>query len=462
MNRFTLSIYVLLLVLAVLSLPLLGSVAYAADDSWVTLEPMPTARNGFGVAVVNGKIYAIGGYNRASGSYLASNEMYDPATNTWTTKASMPTPRSNFGIAVVDNKIYAIGGGAINEVYDPKTNTWETLTAMPTPRRGLSVSTVNGKIWCIGGHVGESPYARISAIEFYDPATDTWSTAKEMPVAVTGHASAVVDNKIYILGGAVGLSFNQIYDTETDTWSNGTELPTGVDPAAAAVIVVEGTQKICVIGGKKNLDAVNLNQIYDPETDTWSTGASMPTSRYSLEVAVVDNLVYAIGGVTGWLIYPSVGVNEQYTPAGHVPEFYSQVFDAGTWEDTQYTVFVVSNSTVSDFSFNPEGAQVSFKIEGELGTMGFCNVTIPKNLLYAKNAWTVLVDGISVTPTVNQKENYTTLHFTYSHDAQTIQIIGTDAIPEFPSWAILSLVITAMLVTIIYKHRLKRLPLRGV
>lgn len=79
----------------------------AAEDFWTTKEPMPTARVTLGAAVVDGKIYAIGGYN---GSYLSTNEMYDPATDSWVTKTSMLTPRSKFGTAVVENKIYIIGG----------------------------------------------------------------------------------------------------------------------------------------------------------------------------------------------------------------------------------------------------------------------------------------------------------------------------------------------------------------
>ena len=50
---------------------------------------MPTARSNLGVAVVDGKIYAIGGYN---GNNLGTNEMYDPENNTWTTKTVLWFP----------------------------------------------------------------------------------------------------------------------------------------------------------------------------------------------------------------------------------------------------------------------------------------------------------------------------------------------------------------------------------
>jgi len=133
-----------------------------------------------------------------------------------------------------------------------------------------------------------------------------------------------------------------------------------------------------------------------------------------------------------------------------------KIFDAGTWEWIPFNVDVVSNSTVSGFSFNPESALIRLNIDGEDGTTGFCRVTIPKDLLTAEDSWTVLVDGASVTPTVNEDASNTYLYFTYNHGTKTVEIIGTDAIPEFPSWAILPLLLVATLVAILCKKRLPK------
>ena len=133
------------------------------------------------------------------------------------------------------------------------------------------------------------------------------------------------------------------------------------------------------------------------------------------------------------------------------------LFDAGTWEWTQYNVDIISNSTVSDFSFNPEGALIQFNVEGEDGTTGFCRVTIPKDLLYAEGNWVVFVDGNSVTPRVNEDLNSTYLYFTYDYTTKTIEIRGTDAIPEFPSWTPTLLILIVLAVTLaIYKRRLPK------
>jgi hypothetical protein len=133
------------------------------------------------------------------------------------------------------------------------------------------------------------------------------------------------------------------------------------------------------------------------------------------------------------------------------------IFDAGTWEWTSYNIDVISNSSVSDFSFNPETALVRFNVEGETGTTGFCRVTIPKDLLNTEGNWTVLVDGKSVTPTVSADTNNSYLYFTYQHSNKTIEIIGTSAIPEFPSWIILPLFLMTVLFAVILKRRIRYL-----
>lgn len=312
--------------------------ADASENEWSTKAVMPTPRGGLGVAAVNGKIYAIGGIR--NNTQLAITEEYNPATNTWTTKKSMPTARSGFAIAVYKNKIYCIGGtvgdsnnvvsgftGA-NEVYNPATDTWETKTAMPTPRADLDACVVNGKIYLIGGKTywGTEPfYHELNVTEVYDPETDTWTKAASMPIPVFGYASAVVGSKIYVIGGArqfqEGLSnvtivsSNQVYNAETDEWSSRTEPPVALSHAAACVTSgVTAPKRIYVIGGFDKTNYSNATFAYDFEKDEWSAGALMPTARAYLGLAVVDDAIYAIGGFDGLNM---LAANERYAPIGY-------------------------------------------------------------------------------------------------------------------------------------------------
>jgi hypothetical protein len=284
------------------------------EDTWASKALMQVARSGLGVAAVNGKIYAIGG--SVENGVVGTNEEYDPATDTWTYKTPMPTAMASFGIAVYQNRIYCISGN-VNEVYDPETDTWEAKEPMPTPRSGVGANVVNGKIYLTGGYVpnSSSPTGSsfVSLNEVYDPETDSWSTKAEMPTAEIGFRSAVVDNKIYVTE-----STTQIYDGGTDTWSFGKPLPYSPisDLRIAATSGVNAPKRIYGFGGGKT-------QVYDPGTDSWTFGADVPTKRHSFGVAVVDDVLYVIGGFTVtfdmfWNSNPTwYATNEQYTPFGY-------------------------------------------------------------------------------------------------------------------------------------------------
>ena len=85
---------------------------------------MPSARQGAQAAAIDGIVYVIGGYR--DGTYLATVDAYDPASDTWVADASMPGPRYMAGGAVVDGVAYVIGGiasptdfVATNEAFTP-------------------------------------------------------------------------------------------------------------------------------------------------------------------------------------------------------------------------------------------------------------------------------------------------------------------------------------------------------
>ena len=70
------------------------------NNTWETLSPMSEARHGVASAVLNGKLYAIGGHG------LSSVEIYDPSTESWSTGPSLPS-EVNHGTAItVNGKIY--------------------------------------------------------------------------------------------------------------------------------------------------------------------------------------------------------------------------------------------------------------------------------------------------------------------------------------------------------------------
>ena len=236
----------------------------------------------------------------------------------WTSLAPMPTARGGLGVAVTYGKICAIGGTngnstlTTNEEYDPTTNRWSTKAPMPTARSGFAIAVYENKIYCIGGTVGNS---FIANTEVYDPVTDTWETKSSMPTPRADLSANLVNDKFYLIGGKKYSSttpyyrqtdVNEVYDPVTDTWSKNAPLPTAVQGYASAVV----DDKIYIIGGSKPSSqpgpdiVINANQIYDTKTDSWSNGANMNTLvSYGVAVATLGYMaptrIYLLGGFLG-------------------------------------------------------------------------------------------------------------------------------------------------------------------
>jgi len=224
-------------------------------DSWTRKADLPTARMIHSASVVNGKIYVVGGYKTYdSGVLLSTVQEYDPVTDTWTRKADLPTPRrAALATSVVDGKIYAIGGftGAqgVNtvEVYDPVTDTWTRKAAnFPFGVWGLCTAVVDGKIYALGGRYASA----ISYVQQYDPATDTWTRKSDIPVATGQMGSVVLGGKIFVIGGWLNSGNHpytavQMYDPETDIWTIEGDAPFRRAAFSASVV----NNRIYVIGG---------------------------------------------------------------------------------------------------------------------------------------------------------------------------------------------------------------------
>jgi energy-converting hydrogenase Eha subunit A len=289
-----------------------GATEPCRSDCWTTKASMPTPRQGLGVGVVNGVLYAVGG------NQSMVVEAYDPVANTWTTKASMPTHRSDLGVGVVNGVLYAVGGESIGlthchftgegpfvgvvEAYDPVTDTWTTRASMPTPRAFLGVGVVNGVLYAVGG--GNCSGSAPGAVEAYDPVADTWTIKASMPPPLGGARVGVVNGGLYAVGGG-DLGVVEAYDPVADTWTIKASMPPPL--GGARVGVVNGV--LYAVGGGD----LGVVEAYDPVADTWTTKASMPTPRTGFGVGVVNGVLYAVGG-ENTLSITIVGVNEAYQP----------------------------------------------------------------------------------------------------------------------------------------------------
>ncbi|XP_066274187.1 kelch-like protein 24 [Branchiostoma lanceolatum] len=175
-------------------------------NSWCKLAQMNEDRFNHKLAVVQGKVYAIGGRNVSSDSSpLASVEVYDRIQNKWTESVSLPEPRFAHAVAVVDGNIYVMGGMDQNDAEEDGTSTycavyrfspgdcqWQPQTDMPLPAFGINASVLNGSIYV----------ATLTNILCYKPCENggSWSVVVRVRTLCM-YGMTVYGGKVYIFGG---------------------------------------------------------------------------------------------------------------------------------------------------------------------------------------------------------------------------------------------------------------------
>jgi N-acetylneuraminic acid mutarotase len=280
---------------------------------------MPTPRSEVAGAIVDGKVYVIGGFVMRENAVIPGKsdivEIYDIKNKTWSFVVPLPQKMDHVGAAEYDGKLYVIGGSFGSEnnrsnklyVFDPASNIWKEGKPMPTARSALTAAFIDGILYAIGGQ--DFGGVQVNTSEAYDPKTNTWTSKAPMPTARHHLTSAVVDGKLYVFGGRtvssnsslsssyVNLNSNEMYDPINDTWTSKAPMPSNRSGLAAAA---SADGNIHVFGGE---DATSLmtfdnNEKYDPKTDKWTSEAPMPTARHGL-AAVFDNVskrIYVMGG----------------------------------------------------------------------------------------------------------------------------------------------------------------------
>ncbi len=279
------------------------------------LPPVPADILDPGSAVVDGKLYLVGGKNANTHVNTVSvydpGDPFDPADDVWTTAPDLPgVAVENPAVVSFDGDLYVFGGstapfsGAVDNaaVFDPVTSSWSTLADMPTPRGGATAQVLNGKIYAIGG-LGANG-ASLDTVEIFDPVTGQWSTGTDLQTRRDNPGSAVVDDMLYVFGGRTRnsdgfiengtLNTIEIYDPVSDLWTFGTPMPTGRRTMSVGTL----NNRIQVIGGEAGVGGTSFdqNEEYNPATGTWRTLPSIPTPRHGAGFGTIDDVVYVIGG----------------------------------------------------------------------------------------------------------------------------------------------------------------------
>jgi hypothetical protein len=157
----------------------------------------------------------------------------------------------------------------------------------------------------------------------YNPITDTYTPRADVPTPRTWGTCAIVSDSIYIIGGysygtpSGATNVNEVYDPATDTWTTKTAMPVSKYGVTRENPVING---IIYVTHGLNGGFHTDNYAYDPATDTWEQKSSAVHPRDGVGCCVFNNKLYVVGGRDDY-ISGGTGTNyvEEYDPLNDSP-----------------------------------------------------------------------------------------------------------------------------------------------
>jgi len=274
-----------------------------------------TSRAGLASAVIDGKIYAVGGHN---GSHPLQNmECLDCENESWSALPAMRARRSYLSAEALGGKIYAVGGSADGRVlntmerFDPVENSWRlwfALPAMGTKRTRLASAVAEGRLYVFGGFDG---IRDLATTECYDPEHNRWHFLTSMARKRSDVAAAVLRGKIYGMGGqdrdnadpTEAFDTVEVFDPYSELWNYSPPMQTGrlglASSALGGAAGGEGGDRIVAVGGSNGREILSSCEYFDPRVGKWEILPSMHVGRLGCSVNVVQGKIYALGGYDG-------------------------------------------------------------------------------------------------------------------------------------------------------------------
>jgi N-acetylneuraminic acid mutarotase len=174
---------------------------------------------------------------------------------------------------------------------------WYDAPPMLHARSAHAVVSTGDAIYAIGGTgAGGQP---VLDVERFDGTQ--WRDETRLPGdGLNAPAAAVVGRRVYVIGGFktttnVPSADVLVYDIDSHTWSTAASL---ADPRGGhAAAVLDG--KIHIIGGGNSRSTLANHSEYDPATNQWTERPPLSRSKGSPAAVAYEGKLYSIGGRSG-------------------------------------------------------------------------------------------------------------------------------------------------------------------
>lgn len=282
-----------------------------------TIQTTAAAGSSSGSVTVSTSATPPAGYSLLAQTQVGGNPG-SPGTGTsgWSTGPALTDAGTNVSACTPDGiNDWVAGGANITSGYlqdiqwSTSPPTVLTPVLVPTGAEGPGAACIGNNVYVIGGFslaLGPGSTPAFNTNQIYNSAAKTWTTGAAMSTGRYAFGVVTVNGLIYALGGITGITITddgdftetttatvEIYNPSSNTWSTGIPLPQPMDSFAATVS--NGT--IYVIGGESNGNLLTTAYSFTPGTSTsWSTLSSFTAGGLGLGAAALNGVIYVAGG----------------------------------------------------------------------------------------------------------------------------------------------------------------------
>jgi nitrous oxidase accessory protein len=182
--------------------------------------------------------------------------------------------------------------------------------------------------------------------------------------------------------------------------------------------------------------------VSSPLPNIWNTSGQNAEGNYWSDYKGTDVDRNGIGN-TAYTI--TAGNQDSYPLIGPFTEF------TVTSQTGSYNVYTISNSTITDFSFDKTAKRFNFNVSDSSGTLGICRIVFPIALL--SSPYTVYVNGVSQFPSPILNFTHVVLYFSYTHSSQPSNVI---IVPEFPAVLIVAFILILTFLAAVLRRKIGR------
>lgn len=199
------------------------------------------------------------------------------------------TVETDSGWQASQSEIEATSQSAL-ETSSSHTIVWKEVTSLPEGYYLGDAVTLGDEIYFVAGRTTE---AKVPFFFKFSPEQNKWTRLADIPQATFNIALAAVNGRIYAIGGDLFQDANRQYNPQTDTWTIVAPMPTGRQHIDCGVYEDE----IFVMGGLTSWKNITrTHEAYNVTSNSWSEKTAIPSLRNNAAVVTMDSLIYVIGG----------------------------------------------------------------------------------------------------------------------------------------------------------------------